>query len=334
MTMQRREVLTLGVAGMALAALPRKTRAAAQPSVSHDGFVDVRGGRVWWRSLGSGSQTPLLLLHGGPGAGHDYLEPLGSLAIDRPVIFYDQLGCGRSDKPDDPSLWKVERFVEEIDALRRALKLERVVLYGHSWGGWLAQEYMRRSDGARSVEKLVLASTSASVAEFVAGAQRLLAALPEGMDVRRRQLEAAGAMDSPEYGKIVEMFYDRHVVHLDRPPAYLTRSFENIGSSRTYAVMNGPNEFSVTGTLKGWDARSALAKIRVPTLVLTSEWDEVTLDCHQHLHQAIRGSKLAVIPHARHLAMVEQPERYTAIVRDFLETGRRATARRAWEETT
>lgn len=326
MTLQRREILTAGAATLFAATLPRKSL-ASQPPVIEEGFANVPGGRVWWRSLWSGSQTPLLLLHGGPGAGHDYLEPLASLAVDRPVIFYDQLGCGRSDKPDDPSLWRIDRFVEEIDVLRQALKLDRVVLYGHSWGGWLAQEYMRRSDGANSVEKLVLASTSASVAEFVAGAQRLLAALPDGMDARRRQLEAAGAMNSPEYAKIVETFYDRHVVHVDKPPAYLTRTFENLGSSRTYPVMNGPNEFSVTGTLKGWDARSALADIRVPTLVMTSEWDEVTLDCHQRLHQGIRGSALAVLPRARHLSMVEQPERYTDIVLGFLEKDRPSTTR-------
>jgi proline iminopeptidase len=329
MTLQRREVLTVGAAGLLCAAMPARSSVGVHTPVAKEGFVAVSSGRIWWRSVGSGSRTPLLLLHGGPGAGHDYLESLGALAADRPVIFYDQLGCGRSDKPDDASLWRIGHFVGEIDALRRALKLDRVALYGHSWGGWLAQEYLRRSSGAKTVDRLVLASTSGSVAEFVTGTQRLLAALPAGMDARRRQLEAAGQMDSPEYAKIVEIFYDRHIVHVDQPPAYLTRTFENLGSSRTYPVMNGPNEFSVTGTLKGWDARSALADIRVPTLVLTSEWDEVTLDCHQRLHQAIRGSALEMIPGARHLAMIEQPERYAGILRQFLAADRPVTARRA-----
>jgi len=88
----------------------------------------VPGGRVWWRQIGSGSGTPLLVLHGGPGAGHDYLEPLTTLAAERPVIFYDQLGCGRSDKPDQPKLWQVERFVREVDALRRTLNVDRMIL--------------------------------------------------------------------------------------------------------------------------------------------------------------------------------------------------------------
>jgi proline iminopeptidase len=313
----RRRVLACGGALMALAASP-VSAARRRVAVAQDGFAEVPGGRIWWRRVGSGTGVPLLVLHGGPGAGHDYLEPLGVIGADRPVIFYDQLGCGRSDMPDDQKLWNIGRFVEEIDALRETLHLDRVMLYGHSWGGWLAQEYMRSGAGAGSVERLVLASTSASVAEFVAGAQRLLAALPDGMDARRRQLEAEGKMDSPEYQKIVGAFYDRYVVRVATIPAFLTRTFANVGSSRTYPVMNGPNEFSVTGTLKEWDGHSAAARIAVPTLVMTSEWDEVTLDCHQRLQSAIRGSELFVLKGARHLAMVEQPAAYTLPLRRFL----------------
>lgn len=315
----RRHLLAFGGVVALGAALP--SIAIPSSPKGREGFADVPGGKVWWRIVGSGPGTPLLLLHGGPGAGHDYLEPLAQLAADRPVIFYDQLGCGKSEKPDVPSLWRIERFVDEIDALRQATGVDEMALYGHSWGGWLAQEYMRSGKGASSVKKLVLASTSASVAEFVAGAQRLLAALPDGMDARRRQLEAAGGMESPEYKAIVAAFYDRYLVHVAQSPAFLVKTFENLGSSRTYPVMNGANEFSVTGTLKGWSAASSLGDIKVPTLVLTSEWDEVTLDCHQHLHHAIRNSQLKVLPKARHLAMVEQPRRYVEVLRDFLGRG-------------
>jgi proline iminopeptidase len=314
----RRKFLALGGAALLTSAVPRGSFASVRPASAREGYAHVPGGRVWWRRIGSGLGTPLLVLHGGPGAGHDYLEPLTKLAAERPVIFYDQLGCGRSDKPDDPNLWQVERFVREIDALRRTLNLDRVILYGHSWGGWLAQEYMHSSAGSKSVDKLVLASTSASVHEFIVGAQRLLAALPDGMDARRRSLEADGNTDSPEYRSIVEAFYDRHVVHVDHPPAFLARTFSNLASSRTYPVMNGPNEFSVTGTLRHWDRRSALGDIATPTLVMTAEWDEVTLDCHQRLHQAIARSQLVVLDKARHLAMVEQPEIYTETLRRFL----------------
>src|ERR1700754_330251 len=105
-------------------------------------FIEVPGGQVWVNVVGSGGGVPLILLHGGPGGGHDYLEPLAALADDRPVIFYDQLGCGKSDRPDDPALWTMDRFVDELSAVRQALGLGRVHLYGHSWGGWLAIEYL------------------------------------------------------------------------------------------------------------------------------------------------------------------------------------------------
>ena len=110
---------------------------------------------MWHKIVGAGDAIPLLTLHGGPGAGHDYLEPLEALAGDRPVVFFDQLGCGRSEQPDDHALWHIERFVEEVAAVRAALGLERIHLLGHSWGGWLAIEYMLGKPPG--VESLILA---------------------------------------------------------------------------------------------------------------------------------------------------------------------------------
>ncbi len=142
-----------------------------------EGTIEVEDGyRVWFRRVGRGGRTPLLILHGGPGAGSDYLETLEALADEREVIFYDQLGCGRSDKPDEPSRWHIERFVREIDLVRHALDLDRMHLLGQSWGGWLAIEYMLgRPPG---IDGLVLASTSASIPQFVAECERLKQELP------------------------------------------------------------------------------------------------------------------------------------------------------------
>lgn len=311
--MHRRELLaaTLGLA--ASWAIPAQERRVKE------GYAPVPGGQVWYQVTDSGRGTPLLTLHGGPGAGHDYLEPLRDLADQRPVVLYDQLGCGRSEKPDDPKLWHIERFCDEIDALRQHLGLGSVVLYGHSWGGWLAIEYLVRRRTRADVQALVLASTSASIRQFVSGARRLLAAMPGNLDVKRRRLEAAGQMGSPEYADIVDKFYDAHLVHFDtEPPAYAAMGPKNLESSRTYPAMNGPNEFTVTGTLKGWDRSGDLWRIRVPTLVLTSQWDEVTLDCHQTLHRGIPNSELVVIPGARHLAMLEKPDAYVSVLRTFL----------------
>ena len=145
--------------------------------MADEGMIEVEGGKVWYRRLGDGDALPVLLLHGGPGAAHDYMLPLAErLAEHRPAIVYDQLGCGRSDTPDDTSLWTVDRFVTEVDQVRAALGLDRCHLLGQSWGGWLAIDYMAR--GPEGVVGLVLASTSASIAEFVAGARGLIDDLP------------------------------------------------------------------------------------------------------------------------------------------------------------
>ena len=154
-----------------------------------EGFVEVPGGRVWYRSLGDHG-IPLLCLHGGPGFPHDYLEELEGLAHERRVVFYDQLGCGRSDRPDDTSLWTVERFVEELAVVRAALGLERLHLFGSSWGGMLAMQYVL--DRQPPLESLVLCSSPASIPRWIAGCRDLLAELPDDVQDVIERHEANG----------------------------------------------------------------------------------------------------------------------------------------------
>ena len=173
---------------------------------------------VWYRRVGGGG-IPLLVLHGGPGAGHDYLEPLEGLAPDRAVVVYDQLGCGQSDQPDARSLWRMERFVAEVGTVWRALGLEQIHLLGQSWGGWLAIECMLTHPPG--VVRVVLASTSASIPQFVAEAARLKAALPPGVYQTMQHDEASGDLHHPAYEAAVLEFYRRHLCRLDRgrPPS-------------------------------------------------------------------------------------------------------------------
>ncbi len=232
---------------------------------NEEGRIEVDGHQVWYRRVGEGG-VPLLLLHGGPGGGHDYLEPLAGLAESRAVIFYDQLGCGRSDQPDDQSLWHIERFVREVDTVRAALGLDRVHILGQSWGGWLAIEYMLSAP--QGVEGLVLASTSASIPQFVDEARRLIGEMPEAIAEAIRHHEAAGEYDHPDFVTALEAFYKRHLCRLDPWPEALLRSFKNLesdGGHRVYNTMNGPTEFTVIGNLKAWDRVDRLGEITVPT---------------------------------------------------------------------
>lgn len=301
---------------LGLAAIGTAARARAAPS-SAEGYARVPGGRVWWRKVGSGPKTPLLLLHGGPGAGHNYLDPLAALADERPVIFYDQLGCGRADSPSDPRLYTVQRSVEEVDAVRRALGLERIVLYGHSWGSMLAIEYLIQGHGY-GVERLVLGGALASVPQAVAGMSRLIDALPHGAGGRIRALEAAHRQDTPEYQRLVELFYSLHLCRAKPMPRAVQETSAINAASIAYRVMNGPNEFTITGVIKDWDRRRDLARIRLPTLITTGEFDEVTLDCHQTIQRGIPGSRLQMFPGCSHLTMDEKPNEYVAALRRFV----------------
>jgi proline iminopeptidase len=294
--------------------------AKAKPAAADDdsGKISVPGGKVWYRRFGKGKpKTPLLLLHGGPGAGHDYLLPMQALADERPVIFYDQLGCGRSDAPEDASLYTFSRFVIEIGLLRYKLGLDRIILFGQSWGAMLAIEYLitGRPDG---VEKLVLAGGLASIPQASAGINRLVDALPNGVGKRIRALEAAGQQNTPEYEKLAGIFYDTHVCRVNPKPPEYAATIANLSKSPAYRIMNGPNEFTIVGTIKDWERRPDLDKIKVPTLVTTGEFDEVTIDCQETLHTGIAGSHLEVMKGCSHLTMLEQPDAYNAIVRKFI----------------
>ncbi len=165
-------------------------------AAAREGHVTVTGGRVWYQVLGDTDAIPLVTVHGGPGATHDYLEPLSGLADERPVVFYDQLGAGRSDAPDDVSLWTNDRLVDELGRLLDALDLTRVHLLGQSWGSIVAAEYtLQRPDRLVSV---VLADPCLSMPRFAAGTAALRAALPAGVRAVLDRHEAAGTTDSDE----------------------------------------------------------------------------------------------------------------------------------------
>ena len=284
--------------------------------MAQEGYIEVPGGRVWYRSVGEGG-TPLLCLHGGPGFTHYSLEPLEALADRRQVIFYDQLGCGRSDRPEDVSLWTVDRFVEELAQVREALGLSRLHLFGSSWGGMLAMQYTL--DRRPELESLILCGSPASMIRWVKDCDELLAAQPA--DVRRviREHEEAGFTACPEYQSAILGFYREHVCRLSPWPAGLERSFAEAGYS-VYTTMNGPSEFTVTGTLKTWDIMDRLPEIQVPTLLVGGRHDECRPGHLEEMHRRIAGSRLVIIEDASHLCFAEQPDEFTGLVNSYLDS--------------
>src|SRR6266581_739166 len=250
-----------------------------------NGRLPFREWQTWFEVVGDGEEQgrlPLLVLHGGPGSAHDALEGLGALAEEgRRVVFYDQLGSGDSDRPDDRSLWTVETFLDQLRSVREALGLERLHLFGSSWGGMLALEY---------------AFTQ-----------------PEGL--------ASPVLNDKQ---AEEEFKRRHICRLDPEPEVLQRARAKFGMP-VYETMWGPNEFTVTGTLKGWDVIGRLGEIRVPTLITSGRHDECTPTLVEPLHEGIAGSEWVIFEESAHMPYLEEPERYLEVVGDFLE---RVEARR------
>jgi proline-specific peptidase len=286
---------------------------------TEEGYIAVPGGKVWYRAVGDNTgATPLLCLHGGPGFTHYYLEPLESLADRRRVIFYDQLGCGRSDRPGDTSLWNVDRFVAELAQVRSALGLDRLHLFGSSWGGMLALQYvLDRQRDQPDPESLILCGSPASMIRWVRDCEELLAEEPA--ETRRviREHEAAGFTACPEYQAAILGFYRKHVCRMNPWPAGLERSFAEAGYD-VYNTMNGPSEFTVTGILKTWDIMDLLPELKIRTLLVGGRYDECTPGHLEEMHRRIAGSRLVIIEDASHLCFAEQPARFNQTVNSFI----------------
>jgi proline-specific peptidase len=281
---------------------------------AREGFVPIGKHKVWYREVGSG--VPVVFLHGGPGAPCDYLESLEGLASDtRRVIRYDQLGCGRSDKPSD-GLWRIERFVEELETVRRGLGLERFHLLGQSWGGMLAIEYVLAM--RPPLEGLVLASTLSNSSQWAREADRLRAALPPDVQSVLKKHEAAGTTDDPEYRQAMMEYYRRHLCRLDPWPDCALRSFAGL-NQEVYGTMWGPSEFYITGNLKDWDRTDRLAEINVPTLVTCGRHDEATPTIAATLRDGIPGAELVVFEDSSHMAHEEEKELFLQTVAGFLD---------------
>jgi proline iminopeptidase len=280
-----------------------------------EGWVEVTGGRVWYEVVGSGDATPLLVLHGGPGFTHEYVRSLEALADERPVVFYDQLGCGRSDRPDDLSLWTTERHVEELALVRRALGLRSVHILGQSWGSMLATDYaLTRPAG---VESIVMASPCISIPRWVADAARLKAALPAELIATIDSHEERGFTTCPEYMAAMLVYYKRHVCRLDPWPVEVERAFHNYGPV-VYETMWGPSEFTVTGNLADYDRSSRLREIERPVLFTCGRHDEATPETVGWYSSLLPGSRLVVFEKSSHMCHLEEREPFNAVIREFL----------------
>ena len=293
---------------------------------AREGRMSWNGHETWYRVVGDvesdGGRTPVVICHGGPGASHDYCEPIAELSrFGRGCVLYDQIGCGKSDHlPDAPAeFWTPQLFKDELRRLTRHLGIEdRYAVVGQSWGGMLAMEHALDHPGG--LRGIVVADSPASMTLWVSEANRLREALPPDVQSVLAKHEEAGTTDDPEYETAVRVFYDRHLCRVPWPEG-LQRSFDQIAADPTvYHTMNGPSEFHVIGSLKGWDITDRLHEIATPTLLASGRHDEATPFIVGEIHQRIPGAEWTIFEQSSHLPHIEEPELFLDRVERFLQT--------------
>ncbi|MCW3118073.1 MAG: pip [Chitinophagaceae bacterium] len=281
----------------------------------HEGYLDVKGGKVWYRIVGSGNKTPLLLLHGGPGATSYYLNPLNELAKDRPVIFFDQLGCGRSSRITDTSLMNLDNYVEEVAQLKEALGINEYYLYGHSWGTMLGMDYyLKHPEGIKAI---IFSSPLFSTDLWITDAQLLIKTLPDSVQHTIGLNEQHQTYSSPDYQRAVQIYYHHFLIRTEKYPADLDSTSKSFGEN-VYAYMWGPSEFKATGTLKNYNRLQELAKIMVPVLLTCGEYDEARPATVKYYQSLLPGSKLIVIKNSGHNTMIDNTEDNNEAIGGFL----------------
>lgn len=299
-----------------------QTRDPRFPEASRTGTVPFRGYRTWYRITGDlgGDRAPLVVLHGGPGAAHNYTLMMANLAADgRAVIHYDQLGCGESTHlPDAPAdFWTVELFVEELRTLLDHLGVAEFHLLGQSWGGMLAPEVVLADSSG--IKSLTICDSPVSMELWIRAANELRDQLPAEVQQTLSLHEEAGTTDDPEYVRAMQVFYDRHVCRVVPNPVEVTDTFAQIEAEPTvYHTMNGPSEFHVIGTLKDWTVADRLSGIELPTLVVAGAYDEAKPYVWQPFVDKINGARSHVFAESSHMPHVEEPEEFLRVVGAFL----------------
>lgn len=280
-----------------------------------EGTVAVPGGNVWFKKVGSGAGLPLLVVHGGPGLPHNYLASLERLADERQVIFWDQLGCGNSEHPANVELWTMDRSVAEVDAVVRALGLTRFHLFGNSWGGMLAQQYVL--DATTGAVTLTISNSTASMPRFSADVARLKSDLDAATQSAIARHQAAGSTHSAEYQAAIRTWNETYLCRVRPWPRELRDAFRRMGTE-IFETMFGPSDFDVGGTIRSWDVLDRLAEITLPTLVIAGRFDECAPEHMRDMHKKIEGSRFELFESSAHMPFIEEPGRFDLVMRDFL----------------
>jgi len=279
---------------------------------------------VWTKRVGNNPKVKVLLLHGGPAAGHEYFEAFDSYFPKAGIeyYYYDQLGSFFSDQPNEPSLWEIPRFVDEVEQVRQALGLtkDNFYLLGHSWGGILAMEYVLAHP--QNVKALVISNMMSSIPAYNEYARKILMpAMDQKVLAEVKQLEAAKKYDDPRYMELlIPGFYTQHLLRMpaDQWPDPVQRTFKHLNES-VYVPMQGPSELGASGKLEHWDRSKDLAKLGMPTLVIGARYDTMDPAHMEMMSKQVPHGRYLFCPNGSHLAMYDDQKTYMDGVVKFVE---------------
>ncbi|MDA8569361.1 proline iminopeptidase-family hydrolase [Flavobacteriaceae bacterium] len=280
---------------------------------------------VWTKQVGNNPKIKVLLLHGGPGATSEYWEAADSYFPNAGIqyFYYDQLGSGKSENPNDERLWNVDRFVDEVEQVRKALGLDasNFIILGHSWGGILGLEYAIKYQ--ENLKGLIISNMVSSIPDYIDYANKVLGPqLPEEVLKKIKFYEQKEDYSNPEYlGLIEEYYYPKHVLRMSPSewPNPVLRAFANLNYP-LYLKMQGPSEFGVVGNaiLKGWDRTNDLSTISIPTLTIGAKYDTMDPKAMEKMSKLVQNGKYLYCPEGSHLAMYDDQNTYFRGVIDFL----------------
>ena len=279
--------------------------------------------RVWTKRVGNNPTIKVLLLHGGPGATHEYLEAFDSYFPRAGIeyYYYDQLGSAYSDQPDIPQLWEIPRFVEEVEQVRQALHLDKTnfYLYGQSWGGILALEYALKYQ--RNLKALIISNMVPSIPAYNRyAADVLMPAMNQEALAEIKRLEAARHYDAPRYDELLmQYFYVDHVLRMppEQWPDPVSRAFNKI-NKKIYVPMQGPSELGSSGKLANWDRTSDLPKVTVPTLAIGARYDTMDPAQMQEIARKVQRGRYLYCPNGSHLAIYDDQQVYMTGLIQFI----------------
>jgi proline iminopeptidase len=308
----------------------------AETYLDNTGRTDVLGGgarmipvstpkgefRVWTKRVGNNPTAKLLLLHGGPAATHEYFEACDSFlpAAGIEYYYYDQLGSAYSDQPDEPDLWQVDRFVDEVEQVRAALGLDasNFFLLGHSWGGILAIEYALQHQ--QHLKGLVISNMMSSIPAYNEYARTvLMPAMDQAQLTHIKHLESIGETETSEYMELLNDHYEQHVLRMpaEEWPEPVVRSFGHLNRS-IYVPMQGPSELGASGLLADWDRTDSLKNIRVPTLTIGGTYDTMDPAHMEQMASRFPNGRFLLCPKAGHMAMYDDQTTYFRGLIDFI----------------